>query len=813
MDLLRQARRSAGIDGATRGGALIERADLTDDSQKAKGPAVSVSELIEPLAARMITEGETQRPATLRCGELVPYALEEIAATKETEFAYGRAVHLYRGTLRAGTTLREGAGWLFLATGETYCGRWRGNMRHGPGMLTHPDGYSYEGAFREDKPNGVGRESFPNGDVYIGDFVAGKPHGRGIMYYADAGSRYEGHFSQGRKHGAGVVLYENGDSFEGTWIDGAREGRGITTYAPTNLQRNSRPASICHSYASTWEASSIPHLSLISFAGDVDTGRHERRLQGALAAGAPAEWGAPSPQGLHPLPPDMRTMSEFPDQLADIHPAYFARIKRAFEACDVECVGEVDLAFLNSQWKFSAQSQLSAGGLPVDEPLDALPEKTSRRGGGSAEDDEFGEAADDPQSSGRRDIKTVTGSTKSVLEQLHRAAQRNGVSIDLLEYLGVIFPHLAAADVKRWLVVDPTPEALLRLRGSLAGVTSSKNDGFYNMSGGRPLLTVTQLQQWKGCVGGVRVPQASLSRLQAMQLWKSTQAAATSAKKTSPIVNPTAPVAAAAALPGAAASAALAGHHHGHHHASAAHYFTYHPFLSAPQNVSAQPPTSTSHASVPRGGNPDTPGSQPEASFAISFPQLYSLLFPNTSPSQATRVEIDTIPALVLRRYASAFDALDDMGVTGYVSLEKLKSAQRQYQTTVSCRLDWKATVATLRKQAVSGAAGDPSHASNAYLSRLEPGVFQQAPRWMIGDIALTVALAKAIDRQRTGFVSLVELLRYAYPNVPCLATKERLGVTVRAEDACKCCLCAFCGPRYVKPRPPNPYVDGSLSW
>jgi hypothetical protein len=178
----------------------------------------------------------------------------------------------------------------------------------------------------------------------------------------------------------------------------------------------------------------------------------------------------------------------------------------------------------------------------------------------------------------------------------------------------------------------------------------------------------------------------------------------------------------------------------------------------------------------------------------ITFPQLLQQLYPSLSAAVVARVEVETLPAHVLRQYAASFDELDDTA-TQYLSLERLKGAQRRYQLVAA-------------GQHMMDAA-----APGAYEARAVAGVHRSAAAWHVGDVAVTVAWAKLVDRMRTGYVSLVELLRCAYPNIQCLWSRERYGMAVRSEEVCRCALCDFCGERYFKQRPANPYTDGTAVW
>jgi hypothetical protein len=704
MDLLRKAQRNvgSGLKGTGRRDLLAEALE-EERQQRAKEVPVTTVTFNEPAELRVWVDSDTQRPATLRLGDVVPYTVEEMAERKDTEFAVGMKQHVFRGTLRPGTSVRDGPGSLHYASGDLFIGTFRNHHKSGLGIWLSPTGYAVEGHFQSDHAHGLCLERYPGGDVYLGEFVAGVPHGRGVLYYARNGSRYEGGFEKGEKHGEGVVFYENGDVFQGSWLCGQREGHGITTYASTG-----------RSYASNWRDDEA----------DFKTTFVQNPPQVVSKA-------APLREVTSPLGVDMRAMTPMPSLVTELHDAVFLRIKAAFEAMDADCAGEVDLQHLRTQWMEGSDD--TAAGLVTNDSLAGF-----RLDAGSF--------AGTP-SRGAADQNIKNGET---LVALQRASQ-NGVTLTLSETLGVLVPRLPEADLRRVLTTDITPETVLRLRGVVAGVVAKHQDTFAALSehaaadwaagsaieasldaaatgsksaGGKggaskgPLVvTQERLQANRLVVGGLKVSQSAFLRV-----------------------------------------AAVDGTPHG----------------------------------------------------AVTFPQLLRQLYPHLAPGAAERTDVDSLPVTVLRRYARDFDRLDALQ-QHHLGIERLKAAQRRWQLRVA---NGHAAAMLSPSMADMRAPGSPSaSACDALDKESQPGFWRHSPSWSVGDIELTVTLAKLVDRHRTGWVSLLDLLRFCYPNIPCLSTRERLGQSVRAEEQCACVLCAFCGPRYMRPRPPSPYVDGSVAW
>lgn len=655
MNAIKEAAKAqgTGLRGAGRIGSLLAQPTPMEIGEYDVAQRVTI-EYSEPGEHMVELDGGQQRPATLQCGELYPYSVEELSEKKGTEYSAGKVVHIFRGHLKPGTHMRDGPGSFHYAGGEVFEGRWKGNARSGLGALYLPSGYAYEGHWKNDRPHGHGVETFPFGEKYVGEFVDGRPEGFGVMYYVDNGSRYEGRWEGGEKHGRGAILYDNGDLFQGEWVRGKREGRGVITYASSK-----------RSYASTWRRDSC-----------------ERRMEFLLPAEVPeVKRAAGIPSSVlavaTPLGTDLRTFRVVPDLWTEVHPAHFTRIKQAFEQLDQSASGEIEMEYLRSIW--------------------------------------------DPNN-------------MDTLATLDRAAATVGAddTLELIEVLTGLYPHLPNSETRRWVLTDLPIEYLWRLRGELAEVKSSRLDGFYTLTQGRPALTRRHLnhQVSKGAVGGVKVSRAMFVRNRVLN----------------GLVDA-----------GTVGGSSMAMH------------------------------TKSSGADgLHTSGAVDS----------MTFTQMLSQVFPNLWKEFNLRCELTEIPDFALAGYLESFERLDEHK-TGYLSIEAMKVAQKRLQSAI--------------------AAGNQSivQPSNSYERNVRRSIFKHQARWLVGDISLTITFAKQVDsRSKTGFLSLAEVLRYAFPNVPCLYTKERLGVVMKSDDLCRCCICKFCsGSRFTMPRPPNPYVDGILSW
>ncbi|KAH9599712.1 MORN motif [Trypanosoma melophagium] len=105
---------------------------------------------------------------------------DEVRATAGSEFASGKAIHIfighYRQTMGSSsqtTNIKEGQGAMYFADGGFFLGHWVNNQRFGMGALYSTLGYSYEGSFKADVPHGFGLEYFPSGQLYVVEFSEG----------------------------------------------------------------------------------------------------------------------------------------------------------------------------------------------------------------------------------------------------------------------------------------------------------------------------------------------------------------------------------------------------------------------------------------------------------------------------------------------------------------------------------------------------------------------------------------------------------------------------------------------------------------
>ena len=519
------------------------------------------------------------------------------------------------------------------------CVRSGTTVRDGPGAFHYGGGEVFEGRWKQNQRHGLGALYLPTGYVLEANFKDDRANGKGLEVFPD-GEMFVGEFQNGKPNGKGTMYYvNNGSWYEGKWENGEKHGQGVMFYQNGDVFQGTwvhgrrEGAGITTYGASKKSYASTWHNDVCSMKMKY---LHPDEVPDVTPTAIPPDQVQPL------LSADLRQMKIASDLWTEIHPVQFRRIKTAFEALDSACCGEIEMTYLQSVW--------------------------------------------DPSN-----IET--------LEKLEKAAMTVGASdtLELIEVLTGLYPHLGAQETKRWVAVDVFPESLLRLRGQLSGVPSSRTDGFYTITQGESEISLQQVQMNKGLVGGMRVTRAMFSRAEAMY-GKST----------------------------------------------------------------------------------------------MTFPQLLTQLFPCMWPSIPDRCERDTAPLPVLSAYSASFDALDESG-TGYLSLERMKAAQLNYQMT--------------------HAMGQPLQPTNRYEQLMKPGFFKHLVVWYIGDIHLSVPLFKAIDKSKTGYINLLELLRIALPNVPCLATKERLGQAIRPDEFCRCELCSYCTAKYTKPRPPNPYLDGSVQY
>ncbi|ESS70564.1 hypothetical protein TCDM_00708 [Trypanosoma cruzi Dm28c] len=641
-----------------------------------------------------------KRAAVLYAGEVRPYTADEVRATAGTEFASGKAVHVFLGKYRQSASasglqersIKEGPGSMYFADGGFFLGNWVNNYRCGMGAFYSSCGYTYEGEFEDDLPQGHGVEHFPSGEVYVGEFLEGRPHGRGVTYYPRNGSIYIGEYSRGEKHGRGVIFYENGDVFEGSWVGGRRSGEGISTFLETrdrfnqskrcNFRRCVRAQ--WHGDKCKWETvSSDPTHEAPSLSRYIDEGLVKPLENLEIPFGC-----------------SVGNLYMAHELVREIPPVLLRRAERCFDHLDALCTGEVPFSTLVAALEPSSSREAI-----VQSILKAIP--------------------------------------------LSYAASRDAsptVHLDFATFLRGFFPHISEADIQRHVIFELPLEKLFRLRGVLAGMVSSKKDGFLYLthgfqedalfhiasrecdgmrqfavggpeqtrrenvtSAGAAQLTVEELNAAKGFLGGVRVPHG-------LFLWQK-------------IVS-----------------------------------------------------------GIDR----------------LGFRELLEGLYPCVTLQTLRRCELTFFSTHVFQGYLQAFSKLDEFHL-GSLSIQAMDAAQREFLAARA-----------------KGHERIPRPA-NALEKFALSGRRRSLVQWEIADIALSVPFAKYMDRSRSGSVTLADILRHAYPNVPCAATRARLslaalsprrdphltegqmngtstagrqnssGSSISLPQCCRCCICTMC--------------------
>jgi hypothetical protein len=463
-----------------------------------------------------------------------------------------------------------------------------------------------------------------------------------------------------------MYYVDNGSRYEGPFVDGEKHGRGKMFYDCGDV------------FEGTWVNGKRHGRGIISYAPSRDDERRNKHLPRPtppqVGYSFEVQWrndvcemvmnrvnnhipalpeAEPYESLVSPLGTDLRYFRVVPDLWVEVHPAHFRRIKTAFELLDRQANGELDMDHLKQIW--------------------------------------------DPNN-------------METLLVMEKAATTVGDdnTLELIEVLIGLYPHLPHSELRRWTLTDLTPEYLHRLRGYLADVPAVKQDGFYFVSQGRERLSKDDAESFKGHVGGVRVSHSMFVRNRLLR------------------------------------------------------------------------------------------GEE-----TLTFPDMLREVFPNLWNEVVVRVELTAIPTYALDGYAAAFRLLDESD-SGYLSLEQMKVAQRRFQN------------------AIAAGQSKISMPTNSYEERIQRGIFKHQGRWLIGDISVTINLVKSIDRLRSGFVAFSEVLRVAFPNVPCQAMKDRLlgtppaapAAQQRHEELCECCICRFCmAPQFAKPKPASPYTDGTAVW
>ncbi|KAH9599727.1 hypothetical protein LSM04_002830 [Trypanosoma melophagium] len=182
----------------------------------------------------------------------------------------------------------------------------------------------------------------------------------------------------------------------------------------------------------------------------------------------------------------------------------------------------------------------------------------------------------------------------------------------------------------------------------------------------------------------------------------------------------------------------------------------------------------------------------------IKFLELLEGLYPCISPEFLYRCEVTSFSPQVFNDYLYSFSQLDEEGRC-LISIQGMIAARRQF----------------LAARAIGH---DQTPSLTNELERLvRPGRQRCLVYWDIGDIKLTIEFARYMDRFESGFLSLADILRHAYPNIPCFLTKNRLlpstavnhrqlhsiesevgGVGNTYTDrlnisSCRCCICTLC--------------------
>ncbi|EKF39306.1 hypothetical protein MOQ_000472 [Trypanosoma cruzi marinkellei] len=641
-----------------------------------------------------------KRAAVLYAGEVRPYTTDEVRATAGTEFASGKAVHVFLGQCRHSASanglqercIKEGPGSMYFADGGFFVGNWVNNYRCGMGAFYSSFGYTYEGEFKDDLPQGHGVEHFPSGEVYVGEFHEGRPHGRGVTYYPRNGSIYVGEYSRGEKHGRGVIFYENGDVFEGSWVGGRRSGEGISTFLETRARPNQSKCCTfrrCvraqwHGDKCKWETvSSDPTHEAPSLSRYIDEGvvKPLEKLESPFGCGVGTLYMA----------------HEF---VREIPPVLLRRAERCFDHLDVMFTGEVPFSTL----------------------VAALESSPSR------------EAI----------LQSFLKAIPSSYAPSHDAYPT--VHLDFATFLRGFFPHISEADIQRHVISELPLETLLRLRGVLAGMVSSKKDGFLYLAHGfkEDVLFNIASRESDGmrqfAVGGSE------------QTRKENGASAGATQLTMEVLNAAKGVLGGVRVP------------HG--------LFLWQKIVNG----------------IDR----------------IGFRELLEGLYPCVTLQTLRRCEVTFFSPHVFQGYLQAFSKLDEFH-SGSLSIQAMDAAQRQFLAARA-----------------KGHERIPRPA-NPLEKFVLPGRRRSLVQWEIGDIALSVSFAKYMDRSKGGSVTLADILRHAYPNVPCAATRARLslaalpprrvphvtegqmngaatagrqissGTSISLLQSCRCCICTMC--------------------
>ncbi|ORC88493.1 phosphatidylinositol-4-phosphate 5-kinase [Trypanosoma theileri] len=632
------------------------------------------------------------RAAVLCGGGVRPYTEDEVRATAGSEFASGKAIHTFKGHYRqckdgsssCTMNIKEGEGGMYFADGGFFLGSWVNNQRSGMGALYSSVGYAYEGNFKDDVPHGFGLEYFPAGQAYVGEFAEGRPHGSGVIYYPRNGTIYVGEFSRGEKHGSGVVFYANGEVFEGRWVGGRRCGEGISTTVKKGTTSHSDSVTIFQeSFRAQWNRDKCKWETI-----RIDYTHKPPSLEQYIKDGMISLFeDIESPLGY-----SVGTLSVAHELVHEIPLALLHRLERCFDKLDEMCTGEVPLTTL--------------------------------------------QAAFEPFPSKNNVLNSILKATQSSSSDSFIPGHLN-----FMMFLQGLFPHLSESDIYRHLMKEIPLETLFRLRGELAGVVSTRNDGFLQL-----VETNCQnlafykgqkgLHNTKQCTGGITKKGTDENKM----TLESIQLNAEELFKLGGVIGG----------------------------------------VRVPYGLLLR--QKVLHGSE-----------------RLNFLELLEGLYPSISPSFLYRCEVTSFLPHVFNDYLNSFSQLDEEG-TCFLSIQGMISARSRF----------------LAVRAI-GHERIPSP-TNALERLIRPGRQRCYAYWVIGDIMLSIDFARYIDRFKTGLLSLADILRHAYPNIPCLLTKNRLlpsttvthsqfhstglglggGVGNPSTDrlnisSCQCCICTFC--------------------
>jgi hypothetical protein len=164
-----------------------------------------------------------------------------------------------------------------------------------------------------------------------------------------------------------------------------------------------------------------------------------------------------------------------------------------------------------------------------------------------------------------------------------------------------------------------------------------------------------------------------------------------------------------------------------------------------------------------------------------------AVLFPNVRRESLERYEVESIPDL--QGVRDAFFRLS--GGSFEVPIERFVDAQEEYRATAFAQAH----------ESPSSPDGSPVPPpppltrEGKLIAFAQPGLFKGQLAWPLGSLAhISVPLLRDVDlfdRRIEGVVSLQQILRYCFPNVPCKRTQDCLTGR-RRGGACDCCICTL---------------------